>query len=680
MFHFAKRPAAAPRPRARRVMFWAIAWVLLGGLVAAADDPAAQVGPVPQAPPDPPVVAVRPGAQPVSRIRPMSLTLYSIGEPTDEEQQYLEDINRARANPPQEGVLLAASTDPDVQASYAYFQVDLGLMTSQFNQIAPAPPLAFNAQLIAAARLHSLDMSTNGFQGHYSSDGSSMTARLDAQDYAWSMAAENVYAWAKNPSHGHAGFEVDWGMGPGGMQDPPGHRNAIHNPALREVGIGVVPGYHPNVGPQVVTQDFGSRNGLSPFVTGVVYYDLNANGAYDAGEGIGGVTVTVAGSTYYAVSATSGGYAVPVPGNGTYSVSFTMTNLVLVAKTVVIADQANAKVDCVPAYAPPTISGPDPAALNLVNTYTCTPVAAAAPYQWRQATVVPASTVEGAEQGLSQVTATVSAGYYPVAGDVVYAGKWAFHLVHPTNIASQVLTLNRTFLPGASSQLSFASRLALATSNQVAKVQVSANGGASWQDLWTQAGVNGTAGEATFTRRSFSLAAFAGQEIQLRLVYAFVGVGSYYPATGRGYGWYVDEIAWTATEELVNAATVETPARSFDFVPSVAGIYLLRARPVVSGRMLDFGPAKRLAATLAPLTVRVKSMGVERGATPRAKLDFEVINGPPRDLKLEWRPDLGSPWSDDNGATIETLSPGQYRALASGEANAQGFFRVRATP
>jgi hypothetical protein len=51
------------------------------------------------------------------------------------------------------------------------------------------------------------------------------------------------------------------------------------------------------------------------FITGVVYHDTNGNGIYDAGEGIGGAIVTIAGGSYYAVSSASGGYAIPVPAN-----------------------------------------------------------------------------------------------------------------------------------------------------------------------------------------------------------------------------------------------------------------------------------------------------------------------------------------------------------------------------
>ena len=52
-----------------------------------------------------------------------------------------------------------------------------------------------------------------------------------------------------------------------------------------------------------------------PFLTGVVYYDFNGNNFYDLGEGTGGVVVTASGSSFFATTANSGGYSVPVPEN-----------------------------------------------------------------------------------------------------------------------------------------------------------------------------------------------------------------------------------------------------------------------------------------------------------------------------------------------------------------------------
>jgi hypothetical protein len=273
----------------------------------------------------------------------------------------LEYINRARANPAAEGVLLAnPGTDhPEVQSAYDYFGVDLAKMMDEFAAMEPAPPLSFNALLIQAARSHSQDMLDNVFQGHYSWDTSTDSAdwskgpgyRLDQVNYPWSRYGENVFAFAKTPFHGHAGFEVDWGPNPDGMQGPPrGHRENLHNPSFREIGIGVLNGSNTadrdpfDVGPQLVTQDLASRFNLDPFITGVVYEDLNDNDFYDVGEGLGGVTVDVAGSQFHAVTASSGGYSVPVPANRSHTVTFSGARVTPYEQTVTVATD-NVKVD-----------------------------------------------------------------------------------------------------------------------------------------------------------------------------------------------------------------------------------------------------------------------------------------------------------------------------------------------
>jgi hypothetical protein len=323
-------------------------------------------------PPAPPVVT----SAPESLDSPAAPTaqLYSIGNPTNEEQFYLELINRARANPPAEGLRLATTTDPNVLGAYVSFGVNLVLMQAQFALIPSAPPLSMNATLTTAARAHSQNMLQNNYQGHNGPDGS-LTTRLQgyiAGANGYSLG-ENVYAYSKSVWYGHAGFEVDWGgsAATGGMQSPPGHRVNIHSTGFREVGIGVVLGSNGGVGPQLVTQDFGSLGGQLPFVTGVVYRDLNSNGFYDPGEGVGGVTITVSNADSDAVTASSGGYSVPVPGSGNYTVTFSGGSAPANQKNVSVVNAQNVKADyVVTGSATPTPTPPPTSAATLANIST----------------------------------------------------------------------------------------------------------------------------------------------------------------------------------------------------------------------------------------------------------------------------------------------------------------------
>jgi len=641
------------------------------------ETPATQHGPVPQAPPPASPPEVRAPAPTRASPRPQGPTLYSIGDPTDEEQLYLEYVNRSRANPPAEGVRLANTTDPDVVSAYNFFKVDLALMQSQFSAIAAAPPLAMNAQLLAAARLHSGDMFTNQFQGHNGSDGSTLGQRATAQGYPWSSLAENVFSYSKSVWYGHAGFNVDWGTNVSGMQNPPGHRDNIANAAYREAGVGVVDGSNGPVGPQLVTQDFGTRQSATPLITGVVYYDFNTNNFYDLAEGIGGVTVDVSGSSYHAVTANSGGYAVPVPGNGAYTVTFTAPGLATDQQQVSVSSLQNVKVDYLPAYSPPVISGPNPAGLNQSNVYTFTPVGAATRYQWEQTLILPFSAVEGAENGLANVTAVTSAGYSVIDSSVKFAGNNSFRLAHPAPPTDQFLTLNYTLRPGASSQLIFHSQLSWATSTEIARAQVSTDNGSSWLDVWSQAGTDGS-GDSGFNSQTIPLGTFANRQIQIRFVYDFAG-GSYYPA-GSGVGFYIDNISVTGAEQLSNPVVTDIPTgTSFAYYPTNSGDYSLRVRAQVSNRFLDWGSLMRVTATtLAPVSLQFSSSPSVSGN--QAQIDFDVTNYRANLVfQLLQAPAVTGAWTTNNSASFQTLvANSRFRVTTPTGGASKIFYRLQA--
>jgi hypothetical protein len=610
-------------------------------------------------------------------------TPYSIGDPTDEEQLYLEYINRSRSNPPAEGVRLANTTDPDVLSAYSFFSVDLGLMQSQFNAISPVPPLAMNAQLLAAARLHSGDMFTNQFQGHNGSNGSTLDQRASAQGYNWSSLAENVYSYAESVFQGHAGFNVDWGNTPGavgGMQNPPGHRNNIHSASSREVGVGVVLGVNGSVGPQLVTQDFGSRQSATPLITGVVYYDFNGNSFYDLGEGIGGVTVDVSGSSYHAVTATSGGYAVPVPTNGNFTATFTAPGLATNQQQVSVASLRNVKVDYLPVYSPPIVSGPNPAGVNQNNTYTFTPVGAATSYQWEQTKVAPFTIIEGAENGLTDFTTDTSAGYNVIVSSPRASGSFAFHLAHLNPATDQMLTYTRVLLPGANGQMQFKSRLGVASSDQVAKVQVSVDQGNSWQDIYSQPGAYSQSQpnqETSFTTRTVSLASFVGSSTRVRFFFDYQG-GTWYAGASTGTGWYIDDISLSDTAELTDSTIAEvTGGTSFVFSPVSAGDYLLRVRARLPGRTLAFGPAKQVSASpVASPTVQFT--GTPSVSGNQVQIDFTVTNyRTGMAFQLLNAPDPDAAWATNNSALITNLFNSTFRVTASTGGASKMFYRIQ---
>lgn len=308
---------------------------------------------------------------------------YDAGDPTSQEQYFLERINTARANPAAEGAMLADCKDPNVLNNYAFFKknygFDVATLRPQFTSYPTQPPLAMNRALMASARRQSLDMATWGVQSHNSSDGTTFDARIRAAGYAYSAAGENIYAYTLNPFVGHVGLNADWGVPSlGHRQNLMNYPTAEHpDLVFKEIGVSVVDTVVKKdsagnaFGPLIVTQDFGrpaDRN--QAFICGVVFNDRNGNGAYDEGEGLAGVTITPDRGDFYTVTGASGGYTLPLP-NGATSLSVTAIGGQLGegrAQTIAVTPGTNVKVDFHTQDAPSTAPALAATAVGAVTT------------------------------------------------------------------------------------------------------------------------------------------------------------------------------------------------------------------------------------------------------------------------------------------------------------------------
>jgi subtilisin-like proprotein convertase family protein len=270
----------------------------------------------------------------------LATTQYSIGDPTAEEQQFLELMNRARRDPVGEGDRIFRDYDsPRVTQAYDFFfkkrpTVEFTRAENQaaFHGYPAQPPFAFNEKLLAAARAHSQLMKQNDLQTHVVPGELQIGDRITAAGYSWLAAAENVDAFADDMLHAHAAFTIDWGqldLDPDTGRPFVGHRLTLmdfdNSPGdnYREVGVGVVADENSrtHVGKRLLTIDFAIPRSSQPqqFVTGVVFDDVDGDDFYDPGEGIGGVRVDLDVGDAFAVSSASGGYAIPVQNGATPS-------------------------------------------------------------------------------------------------------------------------------------------------------------------------------------------------------------------------------------------------------------------------------------------------------------------------------------------------------------------------
>jgi hypothetical protein len=246
-------------------------------------------------------------------------------DPTPLEQELLEHLNRMRLDPQGELYALFTSLDPLVaQDPEANLSIDrFRDPTSQeiltdWASLSPVAPLAWNESLHAAALEHSALMIDLDSQSHQLPGEPTLGNRVEAAGYeGWSRVGENIYAYANSPFHAHSAFAIDWGV------PDRGHRQNMMDPGFQDVGVGILVDFNSgtDAGPLVVTQDFGYRSGQSEsFLLGAVYDDADQDGWYDAGEGLGGVTVEIQGTEgpVTTLSMTAGSYQMRVP-DGVYT-------------------------------------------------------------------------------------------------------------------------------------------------------------------------------------------------------------------------------------------------------------------------------------------------------------------------------------------------------------------------
>lgn len=285
--------------------------------------------------------------------------------PTAQEQYMLELLNHLRMDPQADLDLMtsslgaqARSSDPDIDSALQFFHVSGTALAQQWAALVAVPPLAWSERLYNSAAGHTQVMIDSDSQTHQAPGEPDLGQRATNAGYNYSTMGENVYAFAEGVLHGHAGFAIDWGNDANGIQDPPGHRDNMMSASFREVGIRILSESNDStqVGPLVITQDFGNRFSLgNPFLLGAVFNDSDGNGLYGVGEGLGNVTVTVVGAagTFMATSMDAGGYQLQVP-SGVYDVTFSGGGFgdAVTYRNITVSGQ-NTKVDGVRGAEPP---------------------------------------------------------------------------------------------------------------------------------------------------------------------------------------------------------------------------------------------------------------------------------------------------------------------------------------
>jgi uncharacterized protein YkwD len=266
-----------------------------------------------------------------------------------------------------------------------------------------------------------------------------------------------------------------------------------------------------------------------------------------------------------------------------------------------------------------TLTGNSTATVGQSSNYSFSAFPGANAYQWRSLEFSMTPFTDGAEGDLSQFTTSTTTGYSVQATGVASSGGRSFHLAHPQPV-DQVLMMQGDWVPTAQTNLRFASRLALASSGQRARVEVSTDDGVSWNSLFEQAGAQtgstSSVGEAGFSPKQISLAAYEGRTIKLRFVYKFVG-GSYYPQTSNNVGWFIDDVALDAVNRITQTSSPTNIGSStqFSITPNQIGGLLLQARPGMYGFFGAWGGIKAVTVQTksnpVPVSVVVSTAAID---------------------------------------------------------------------
>ena len=225
------------------------------------------------------------------------LTMQDPVELTSHEQQMLELVNIARANPVAEASRLGISLNEDLPP---------GTLGSE-----PRQPLAPSSILRDVAEAHSRDMIERRFFDHFNPEGEGPDVRAAEAGYYTSYVGENL------SSHGLVGLSEAVQLLHDNLFLSSGHRVNTLLGGYREAGLGLLYDTITFTDGKVqdgsiVTQMFGGGYPGSIYVTGVAYDDTMANQQYDIGEGRGGIIVEARdpqGKRVATTTGTSGGYS-----------------------------------------------------------------------------------------------------------------------------------------------------------------------------------------------------------------------------------------------------------------------------------------------------------------------------------------------------------------------------------
>jgi hypothetical protein len=284
------------------------------------------------------------------------------------------------------------------------------------------------------------------------------------------------------------------------------------------------------------------------------------------------------------LSASASNAAWPKPPSDT-AYGVTVSNVIIggvsrdFSYTVKVFDPANALSE-----SSAMVSGDETPAINSASSYRIDTIGHAHSYDAYVAEITDSAVVHNAEDGGSNVIDGTSSTYALIDAGSGISGSASYKLAPaslPQSTSPEWVELDNAYIPSPASELVFSSKLGYSTPDQMASVQVSLDGGTTWQSVFTQKVMVSGLQDSNFVNRSISLAGFADRIIRIRATYSYAGSGSYYVGTFNAVSFLLDNIQVTDAK-IATAEDIQSLGGSaeFDFTPTDDKAYAFSARAI----------------------------------------------------------------------------------------------------
>ena len=236
------------------------------------------------------------------------------------------------------------------------------------------------------------------------------------------------------------------------------------------------------------------------------------------------------------------------------------------------------------------------------------------------------------------------------------------------------------FLVQSNTSLEFDERLMFSGSGQICYVQISTDGGNTWNTEYSRSESilsSGNWDPASFITRAISLSTYDGESIKIRFLYD--SAGSTITSYGTTTGWFIDDITILNAKVLGNVTEQDYGSEgNFTFNPASAGDYLIEVKSLNSDREFPYGSTTEISVVSGPAPSPVFDTSSITLSGSNYQINLNMANATMGEAKVRGHQDMLmlSSQSELSGVTIEHVSGDDYLIYVPVPAFDNYFYQV----